>query len=192
MKRSLFVVAIASLCSLPVAANAQGLGVLGGWSYGQVPGTNATGAGAYTANSGFAIGLGAETGGVIGFGINGLYSQRGFKNATPGFSQKLSYIDVPLYLRISIPNPVVVPFALAGPQISFEMNCDAGGTDCPSGRSKTQYSAIAAVGVRFPMLAGLSVQGRYIYALQDLNYGTVNNQSNYRDRSFALLLGLGF
>ena len=193
MKRSFLVAATVALCSLPAAANAQGLGILGGWSYSQVPSTNASGAGSYTANSGFAIGVGAETGGILGFGINGMYAQRGFTNSTPGFGQKVSYIDVPVYLRVAIPNPVVVPFALAGPQVSFQVNCDeGGGVSCPTGNDKTQWSAIAGLGVRFPMIAGLSVQGRYVYALKDLNYGTINNQSNYRQRSFEILLGLGF
>ncbi len=193
MKRSFLVAATVALCSLPGAANAQGLGILGGWSYSQVPSTSASGAGSYTANSGFAIGVGAESGGVIGFGINAMYAQRGFTNTAPGFGDKVSYIDVPVYLRVSIPNPVVVPFALAGPQVSFQVNCDeGGGVACPTGNSKTQWSAIAGLGVRFPMIAGLSVQGRYVYALQDLNYGTINNQSNYRQRSFEILLGFGF
>lgn len=190
MKKRLLAVALLAVCAAS-PARAQ-FGLLGGWAYGAVPGTNATGAGAYTANNGFTLGASLETGGVLGFGINGLYAQRGFTNTTPGFSQKLSYIDVPAYLKLQIPNPVIVPFAFAGPQVSFELNCDAGGSACPSGRDKTTFDAVAGVGVRFPMIANLSVQGRYIYALKDLNYGTVNNQSNYRQRSFALLLGIGF
>jgi hypothetical protein len=191
MKKRLLAVALLAVCAAS-PARAQ-FGLLGGWGYGAVPGTNATGAGAYTANDGFTLGVSLESGGVFGLGINGLYSQRGFSNTSAGFGQKLSYIDVPGYVKLQIVNPVFVPFAFAGPQVSFELNCDAGGgTACPSGRDKTTVDAVAGVGVKFPMLANLSVQGRYIYALKDLNYGTVNNQSNYRQRSFALLLGIGF
>jgi hypothetical protein len=191
MKKSVIAVALLALCAVSTA-RAQGFGLLGGWAYGAVPNTNATGAGAYTANNGFSAGLSLETGGVFGLGINGLYSQRGFTNTVAGFSQKLSYIDVPVYVKLQILNPIFVPFAFAGGQASFELNCDAGGTTCPSGRDKTTFDAVAGFGVRFPMIANLSVQGRYIYALKDLNYGTINNQSNYRQRSFALLLGIGF
>ena len=192
MKRSLITLAVAALCSVPIAAQAQGLGVLGGWSYGSVPSGSTSGQGSLSANSGFAFGLGAETGGPIGFGVNALYAQRGFTSSLPGYSQKLSYIDVPMYLRVAIPNPVMTPFALIGPQASFELNCNASGTDCPSGRNKTTFDGIAALGLKFPMLSGLSVQGRYIYSLSNLDYGTVNNQSNYHQRSFMLLLGVGF
>ncbi len=191
MKQRLLAVAIVT-ASVASTASAQGFGLLGGWAYGSVPSTNATGAGAYTANNGFALGVSLESGGVLGFGINGLYSQRGFTNSVAGFSQKLSYIDVPAYLKLQIVNPMFVPFAFAGPQVSFELNCDAGGANCPSGRDKTTFDAVAGIGVKLPMVANLSVQGRYIYALKDLNYGTVNNQSNYRQRSFALLVGIGF
>jgi hypothetical protein len=192
MKRSCLAIAVAALCSLPVAARAQGLGILGGLSYGSVPNSNTSGAGSLDANSGFAVGVGAETGGMFGFGINALYAQRGYKSTIIGDSRKLSYVDVPLYFRFSIPNPVATPFALAGPQVALELNCDSNGGNCPSGRTKTTVDGVAAIGVKFPMLAGLSVQGRYIYGLQDLNYGTVSNQNNYRQRSFMLLLGLGF
>jgi hypothetical protein len=192
MKRSLLVVAVASLCSLPVAANAQGVGILGGWAYGSAPNTNASGAGTLHSNNGFAVGLSAQTGGMFGFGIDGLYAQRGFTSPNPGYSRQLSYIDVPVYFRVAIPNHVVVPFALIGPQVSIELNCDDNGGNCPSGDAKTTYAGIFAAGLKFPQLARLSVQARYLYGLTNLNYTTVNNQSNYHDRSFMLLLGLGF
>ena len=191
MKRSLFAIAIASLCALP-AANAQGLGILGGWGYGAVPNTNSYGPGTLHSNDGFAIGLSAQTGGAIGVGVDGLYAQRGFKSSVIGDSRQLSYIDVPLYLRLAIPNHMVVPFVLAGPQISFELNCDANGGNCPSGRDKVTYDGVFAAGLKFPQLAHLSVQARYLYGLQNLNYNTTSNQSNYHDRSFMLLLGIGF
>jgi hypothetical protein len=192
MKRSLIVLTAAALCVIPMAARAQGVGILGGWSYGQVPSSNTSGHGSLSGNSGFALGIGAESGGPLGFGINALYAQRGFKSNLIGNAQQLSYIDVPLYIRVAIPNPVVTPFALIGPQVSFEMNCSANGTDCPSGRDKTTFDGIAALGLKFPMLSGLSIQARYLYALQNLDYGTVSNQGNYRQRSFMLLLGIGF
>jgi hypothetical protein len=175
-----------------MAAQAQGFGVLGGWSYGQVPTGNTTGHGSLSGNSGIALGVAAESGGPVGFGVNALYAQRGFTSSLFGNGERLQYIDVPLYLRASIPNPAIEPFALIGPQVSFELNCDANGTDCPSGRDKTTFYGVAALGVRFPSAAGLSIQARYLYALQNLDYGTVSNTNNYRQRSFMLLLGIGF
>jgi outer membrane protein with beta-barrel domain len=193
MKRSILAVAVAALCAMPSTSSAQGLGILVGPSYGTVPNSSSA---SLHANSGFAFGLSAQSGGTLGFGINALYAQRGFTStdplAAPGTSQKLSYIDVPVYLRVAIHTPVVVPFALAGPQVSFELNCASNGGPCPSGRQQQTFDGIGAIGVRFPMLAGLSIQGRYIYSLQSLKYGVVGNQSNYNQRSFMLLAGIGF
>jgi hypothetical protein len=191
MKRTLIAVAAAALCAMPSTSSAQGLGILVGPSYGTVPNSSS---GSLHANSGFAFGLSAQSGGTLGFGINALYAQRGFTSTDPlvASSQKLSYIDVPVYLRVAIHTAVVVPFALAGPQVSFELNCDASGANCPSGRPKQTFDGIGAIGVRFPMLAGLSIQGRYIYSLTNLNYGVVGNQNSYNQRSFMLLAGIGF
>jgi hypothetical protein len=192
MKRSLFVVAVAALCSFPVAASAQGLGILGGWAYGAVPNTNSSGAGTLHSNNGFAIGLSAQTGGMFGFGVDGLYAQRGFTSDVTGASRQLSYVDIPVYFRFAIPNHTVVPFVLAGPQVSIELNCNSNNGSCPSTDAKTTYDGVFAAGLKFPQFAHLSVQARYIYSLTDLNYTTINNQSNYHDRSFMLLLGIGF
>ena len=193
MKRSLVAIGLGALVALgvaPTAARAQGVGLIGGLSYGSVPNDNGALPGTLKANSGFAAGIYAETGGVIGFGINGLYAQRGFTSSLTGYSQKLSYIDVPVYLRVAIPNPVLTPFAFVGPQASFELKCDGG--NCPSGRTKTTFAGVIGAGVRLPALAGLSLQGRYVYGLTDLDYGTISNSSNYKTRSFMLLAGIGF
>jgi hypothetical protein len=171
-------------------ANAQGLGLIGGWSYGAAPNQNGALPGTLKSNSGFAFGLAAESGGSVGFGANLLYAQRGFSSSVTGFSQHLSYLDVPVYLTLSIRNPVVAPFAFVGPQESFELNCDGG--NCPSGRPKDSFAGIIGAGLRFPMMSNLSIQGRYVYGLTNLNYSTVSNSSNYKTRSFLLLLGIGF
>jgi hypothetical protein len=187
MKRSLIVIAFASLCSLPAAANAQSFGILGGLSWGNVPPSGVS-PGELKANSGFAVGLVAESGGVVGFGINGLYAQRGFTSSLTGSSSKLNYIDVPVYLRLSIPNDMITPFAFVGPQASFELGCEGG--NCPSGRPKVTYAGVIGAGVKFGHI--VSVQGRYVYGLTNLNYGTVSNTNNYQPRSFMLLAGVGF
>jgi hypothetical protein len=187
MKRSLIVIAFASLCSLPAAANAQGFGILGGLSWGNVP-PNGVSPGELKANSGFAVGLAAESGGVVGFGINGLYAQRGFTSSLTGSSSKLNYVDVPVYLRLSIPNDMITPFAFVGPQASFELGCEGG--NCPSGRPKVTYAGVIGAGVKLGHI--VSVQGRYVYGLTNLNYGTVSNTNNYQPRSFMLLAGVGF
>jgi hypothetical protein len=193
MKRSIFAITLAALCVAPVVSGAQDFGIKGGTSYGSVPSNSGVLPGNLSPHDGFAIGLAASTGGFLGFGIEGLYAQRGFKSTTPGFSQQLSYIDVPVYFKVTLPTGVIRPYAIVGPQVSFELTCDGGGGgDCPPGRDKVSYAGVIGAGLRFGVWSGVSVEGRYAYGLSNLDYNTLNNTSNYRPRSFMLLAGIGF
>jgi hypothetical protein len=190
-----FAVATAAAAALmtvgPVTMRAQGFGVKGGLSYGNVSSNGAL-PGNIKSHSGFAVGVGLLTGRTIGLGVEALYADRGVNISTLG-DRKLTYLDVPAYLRVGLPTPGVSPFAYAGPQMSFELKCDAGGTACPdNGRSKTTFAGVIGGGLRFGALGGLSIEGRYIYGLSDLNLGTVTTSANYKTRSFMILMGIGF
>lgn len=186
MKKSLALLAVALLVEVPAVAHAQGgLAFKGGLSYGNVsngglfPGDNKQ-------RTGVAAGLGLWTGGSLGFGVEGLYAQRGIT------ARKLDYIDVPGYVRLEITNPAISPFAYAGPQASFELKCDADAGTCPSGRPKTTYAGVIGAGLRFGSSRGFSIEGRYIYGLTDLKLNTVTTSDSYKTRSFLLLAGIGF
>ena len=178
-----------TLAALPIAG-AQHVSLKGGLSYGTASNTGlAPGA---KQRSGFVVGAGLESSGPIGFGIEGLYAQRGFTSTNPGDSRRLDYIDVPLYVRLSVPSPVVTPFAYAGPQASFEIQGSAGGGDCPdSGHRTITYSGLIGVGARFTVLGGVTAEARYVYGLSGLTLNTVGASSSYKPRSLLLLFGLG-
>ena len=193
MNRSRLFLAVAVLGIMPLTAGAQGLTIKGGLSYGAIPNNNGALPGKLSAHSGVAFGLGVATGGTIGLGAEALYAQRGFKSSVPGNSQKLQYVDVPVYLRFALPTPAISPFAYVGPQLSYELKCDTDGViDCPSGRDKLTYAGVIGAGLKFAALHGISVEGRYVYGLSDLKMGTVSNTDNYKSRSFMLLAGIGF
>ena len=178
----------AFLIAIPAIARAQGGGGLtlkGGLSYGNVsnggvfPGPNKE-------RTGAALGLGIQSGGGLGFGIEGLYAQRGIT------ARKLDYIDVPAYLKIEFGNSGIAPFGYLGPQVSFELKCnDDAGATCPSGRPKVTYAGVAGAGIRLNALHGLSIEGRYIYGLTDLQLNTVTTTDSYKTRSFLVLFGIG-
>jgi len=134
---------------------------------------------------------------VIGFGIEGLYAQRGASSdqSLATAETRLDYIDVPVYLNLNIPSPGVRPWIYAGPQISFEVRCRmASGTACatPSDHKTTDYSAVVGGGLRFGGRSlGLSVEARYVYGLTDLKYSTVSSSTSYKNRTFMILLGVG-
>jgi hypothetical protein len=168
-----------------------GVEIKGGMSWGDVSNRGIL-PGSLNGRNGFALGLGIFGGSPVGFGIEGLYVQRGVE--APSFSandRRLDYIDVPAYLRISIPF-TFQPFIYAGPQASFEVRCQTGVGDCPdTGRPVTSWAGIIGAGVRFNPGVALSLEGRYVYGLTDLNLSTITSASSYRTRSFMLLVGLG-
>lgn len=189
MKRTLAITAAAILLgAVPSVAHAQ-IGLKGGFSYGNVSNRGLL-PGALHERSGFAVGLSLVSArSLLGFGIEGLYAQRGVVSNTAGQSHKLDYIDVPAYLRVSLPTPGIAPYAYAGPQVSFELHC----TDaCPSGRPKTTTAAVLGGGVRLGAQSAFSLEGRYVYGLTDLKLNTVTSSDSYKTRSFLILAGIVF
>jgi hypothetical protein len=191
MKRSIAYMAIVGLVLSPVMAHAQlGFAIKGGGSFGTVSNRGVL-PGNLSARTGFAVGLAlGSSSGVVGFGLEGLYAQRGVQGATASESRSFDYIDVPLYLRLMVPAPGLAPYAYAGPQVSFELHCsDSSGACSSAGRSKTSTAAVIGGGVRVG--ARFTFEGRYVYGLTDLKFNTVTSSSSYKTRSFLLLVGFG-
>lgn len=189
MKYLLGAVLVAMLAA-PLAAqtpvnSSGGITLKGGISYGNVSNRGVF-PGDARQRTGGAIGLSLASGGVIGLGLDALYAQRGIR------TRALDYIDVPVYLRVAAENPVFEPFAYAGPQGSYELKCTSDADPCPSGRPRMTYAGVIGAGVRLASLNGISVEGRYVYGLSDLELTTVTDSESYRTRSFLLLFGIGF
>jgi hypothetical protein len=134
---------------------------------------------------------------VIGVGVEALYAQRGARSDqnVADATTKLDYVDLPGYVKVSLPVPGVRPFLYAGPQVSFEVKCrTADGSDAcaDNGRKQTDYAAVIGGGVRLGGGSlGLSVEGRYVYGLADLKLSTVTSSESYKNRTFMLLVGVG-
>jgi hypothetical protein len=193
MKRSFQLLPIALLALAPGLLAAQGIGIKGGLSYGNVSNSGVL-PGNQGRRTGFAMGVafGSATG-LLGLGLEGLYAQRGVTGAVAGDSRQLDYADVPVYLRVMIPMVAVAPYAYAGPQVSFELRCSAAPGDCPpSERPKTTTAAIIGGGVRIGPRGGFTVEGRYIYGLTNLKLDTITSSSSYKTRSFLVLAGFAF
>lgn len=185
---------VAALGFAPMLLGAQdgGFGIKGGLSYGNVSNGGAL-PGSVTQRSGFAVGVSAVSGGPIGFGIEALYAQRGVTSSVAANRWHLDYLDIPVYLRLAMPNSAVTPFAYAGPQASFELKCGAGSFDCPdTGRPTAIFAGVIGAGLRLGAMHGLSIEGRYIYGLTDLKLSTVSSSESYQTRSFLLLAGIAF
>jgi Outer membrane protein beta-barrel domain len=180
----------------PAVLHAQGeAGLKAGVSFGNISNKGLL-PGNLDTRTGFAGGLylGYRVG-FVGVGLEGLYAQRGAKSdqSFATAQTRLDYIDVPAYVKVALPTPLVQPFAYAGPQVSFEVRChEANDAACPdaatSGRKKTDYGAVFGAGVRF---GGLGLEGRYVYGLRDLKLNTVTDTQSYKTRTFLILVSIG-
>ncbi len=190
MRRSLIAVTLTALCVAAPAAFGQVVGIVGGAAYGSTPGANSVVPGDLRANTGVAIGLSLEGYDAFGLGMNAMVTQRGYTNNIADGSQRLTYLEVPVYLKLSARNSDIAPFALAGPQASYEIDCDGG--ECPAGRTRMLYSGVLGAGLKFARLRGVSIQGRYAFGFNNLNYSTATRTAMYKPQSFMLLAGVGF
>ncbi len=193
MKRAFvgMVVGMALTAGFAPAAHAQsGFGIKGGFTFGNVSNAGAL-PGNLHSRSGYALGVAYEAGSPVGIGLEALYAQTGVSGGSIGQARSLNYLDVPLYVRIGVPAGSVMPFAYAGPQAEFQLQCRAGGAPCPNTVGpKTAYGAVIGGGLRLP--GGLTVEGRYTYGLTDLKLSTISTATSYQSRAFMILLGFGF
>lgn len=185
MKRVLAVaaLAVAAVAAVTSVAQAQ-FGIKAGISWNDVSNNGAL-PGDLGRRTGFAVGVGLQSPGPLGIGVEALYAQRGLER------RELDYIEVPVYVRLEGTNEAVSPFAYVGPQVAFELDCDFDDVACPSGRDKVTYAGIIGAGLRFGVRA-ISLEARYVYGLSDLEFDTVSSSENFRTRSFMLLAGIGF
>lgn len=179
-----------ALVGSPGAANAQ-VGVKSGLSFGNVSNSGLL-PDEVGVRTGFTIGVSAFTAGALALGLEALYSQRGVSSQAGARSRELEYLDLPLLVRLNIPAGVS-PYAYAGPQLSYELACNSGEGDCPRGdRPKSPTAAVIGGGVAFGDRTKVSIEGRYIYGLQDLDIETVTDDASFKERSLMLLAGITF
>jgi hypothetical protein len=193
MRRAYAIIAAALLVgAVPAAARAQA-GIKAGVGFSDVSNRGIL-PGDLSGRTGFTGGLAVSTPWhVLGVGAEALYAQRGIIGSNESDSRRLDYIDVPVYLRVSIPELPIRPFIYAGPQFSFELRCRANGADCPeTGRPGTSYAAAIGAGLRIGQRQGVTIEGRYLYGLTDLKLNTVTDENSYRTRAFLIMMGFGF
>lgn len=193
MTRTLACLIAAALAGAGSATAQSGLGLKGGFSYGNVSNRGVL-PGNLKERTGFALGLSAGTGrNMLGFGVEVLYAQRGVASDSGPAERKLDYVDVPLFARVLFPSPGIAPYAYAGPQVSFELRCRAGSSPCPdTNRPSTSYAAVIGGGARLGATSAFTVEGRYIYGLTDLKLSTITSSESYKTRSFLILAGWAF
>ena len=101
---------------------------------------------------------------------------------------RLSYVEVPILLKLMVPTGSLRPMAYAGPSISFRTSCSFDGFDCSSYTSKTDYGVVLGAGLRFGGDQGFTLEGRYEWGLKDVNDPGAGVEQ--RTRTFLLLAGI--
>lgn len=190
MSRSVIALAALLLAAPLAGAHAQTFGFKAGVSFGNVSDDELL-PGDITGRFGITLLLSAFTPGRYAVGADLLYSQRGVAGQPEPESREIDYLDLPVLFRASVPGERLTPFVVAGPQVSREVDCDAGPAPCPGGRPKWPWSAVVGAGIRLGGDAGLSgsLEARFIYGLTDLSLRPA--VSSHRERSIMVLAGVG-
>jgi hypothetical protein len=176
--------------SVPVAAQAQfSLGLKAGASFA----TLSNKAPDWKSRTGFAGGVAFDfRAKVIGLQPEVLYVQKGvdFEGTSSASSDAphISYIEVPVLVKVTIPTPAIEPMFYAGPSVMFRLQCRANDTDCGDQTKSTDYGAVLGAGLRFGGARGFTVEGRYTWGLQNIHDPDAGVKNN--TRTFLLLAGV--
>lgn len=129
---------------------------------------------------------------MIGLQPEVLYVQKGVDfEGTPSASSDaphISYIEVPVLVKVTIPTPAIEPMFYAGPSVMFRLQCRVNDTDCGDQTKSTDYGAVLGAGLRFGGARGFTVEGRYTWGLRDIHDPDAGVKNN--TRTFLLLAGV--
>lgn len=122
-----------------------------------------------------------------------IYSEKGITVSSPGdpdWDVRLSYLDLPILLRLSSGVPGAKFYALVGPSINLKVHSKEELRGILSGLdddlARFEYAAVVAVGVE---VGRLLAEARWTEGLRSV--GTVRDQ-DYRNRGYALMAGFRF
>jgi hypothetical protein len=183
-------------------AAAQGFGILGGVTFADITGDDASDN--LDRRNGFLVGAFAQIplGSIVAVQPEVQYVQKGAQGEAFGgdFEQKLTYIDVPIFLSFGLPTSFGF-HVMAGPNFSFEVGCkfeaetligDAEGdcdddTDTDNRKSFISAAAVGA-GVDF---GALMIDGRFVIDLESID-DDEDSDFDIRNQVFELVAGLKF
>lgn len=186
-----YILAMLALTAPAVARAQVSLGIKGGISFGTLSNKEPD----WKSRTGFAAGLALDMRAkVIGIQPELLYVQKGVEfDGSPSASSdapQLSYLEVPLLVKVTIPTPGIHPMIYAGPSVMFRLTCSFAGIDCKDAVKSVDYGAVLGGGLRFGGDHGFTVEGRYNWGLNDINDPGAGVKQ--QTRTFLLLAGISF
>jgi hypothetical protein len=132
-----------------------------------------------------------------------LYTQKGFKITDNGATAnlKLSYVQVPVFGKISFPSESTTPFLVAGPSLGLKVGCRVSarsqgvsvGIDCQNdtesviSASSTDFSLVVGGGVE---LGDAIVSARYDHGISNID--SAAGAPSTSNRTLTISVGYGF
>lgn len=101
---------------------------------------------------------------------------------------KISYLQVPVLLRINGGSQNFAVYGIAGPAVDIKISDEVGDIDISEGFEGLDVSIIGGAGVE---ISRFIVEGRYTWGLRKINK-SFNDFSEIKTRSFAILFGFRF
>jgi hypothetical protein len=189
--------AVGAVGAVPAAAGAQTtIGLTAGANFATFGGKDASEAeDELGRRTGVRIGAFAHVplGLVLTFRPELVYSQRGAEYVPDGggtATAKLDYLEVPLLFRIGMPGSGLGLHALAGPTLSFELQCEGSVGCTESGTKSFIVGGQVGAGIDLPVpVFLLSVDGRYTFGLESFSE---DEADDVKHRLWSVTVSAGF
>lgn len=217
MRAPVLLAGVAGLLTLSAASTAAAQSVVdaGRTSFGVLAGVNVASFGGSDGDdledsrTGFLVGGFAvvRLSPVFAFQPEVLYAQKGAggsfteEGSTASVEFQLSYLEVPLLLRLDVPGGTAArPFLLVGPSVALNVGCEVeasfdgvtGSADCDEEDAaepqSVDFGGLVGGGLEFPLgTRSLSVGVRYTYGFSDVFDG-----ADVQNRTLGIVAGLRF
>ena len=118
-----------------------------------------------------------------------MYSPRGAQTPA-GEKTELTYLSIPVVLKMKFLPVGIHPYILAGPELGFLISAKAAGHDIKDDCKSQDLGIVGGVGLEFSLLGkSVMVEARYYYGLNSINK---DDAVSVKNRVSQILVGLLF
>jgi Outer membrane protein beta-barrel domain len=194
MRRMLFSLGVGAIVAVAAVGRAQAqipLNIVAGPTFSNLRGSDTEGA---KNKTGFFVAAGTDfaLGETVALSPYVAYVQKGATEEGTDDTFSLDYIEIPIFLGIAFPVGESAALSVAaGPQISFNINCDFAGFDCSDEPdfNSTDFGIVGSASLGFPISESttLAIGGGADFSLTDYR-----DDVDAKSRAFYLFAGLNF
>lgn len=175
---------------VPAAAHAQ-FGMKGGVAFSTIDVSNGTVD--FSNQTGFVGGVsfGLSLGGTLGLQPELLYVEKGGESGNAEVS--LSYLEIPVLLKLSAATGQIQPFLVGGPYVNFKLSDGCSVTQasqCLEEPKNSDFGLAFGAGLRMGGTTGLTLELRWDRGLTNIN--SIEDGFDAKNRAVMILAGLSF